>query len=232
MSAAGFPSHPASSDLGWAGNLTVDSSVQNLNAAGESRVNIQSADENSLTTIKGITSPMAKAIVSYRGQNRFQSIADLLDVTPSQNQGGRGSGGSSGSDSSGNKIVSENFFMDIADAVTTESGQTLAGAINVNTAGIDVLACLPGMTRELAQAIISQRQSNGFFPNIGELLKVPGLTSAILKQIAPLITTRSETFRILSEGKINSTGTRQRIQAIVHVGLNDQKTLAWREDNL
>ena len=30
---------------------------------------------------------MARAIVSYRGQNQFQSIADLLDVTAAQNQG-------------------------------------------------------------------------------------------------------------------------------------------------
>jgi hypothetical protein len=58
------------------------------------------------------------------------------------------------------------------------------------------------------------------------------MTRDIFKQIAPLITARSETFRILSEGKITSTGARQRIQAIVHIGLNDQKILSWREDDL
>ncbi|MGA2854786.1 MAG: helix-hairpin-helix domain-containing protein, partial [Verrucomicrobiota bacterium] len=105
-------------------------------------------------------------------------------------------------------------------------------AININTASLDVLACLPGMTRELAQAIISQRQSGGFFAGTGELLKVPGLTRDIFKQIAPLVTARSETFRILSEGKIASTGARQRIQAIVHVGLDGRKILSWREDDL
>ena len=78
----------------------------------------------------------------------------------------------------------------------------MSGAININTAGLDVLACLPGMTRDLAQTIISQRQSAGFFANTAELLKVPALTRDIFKQIAPLVTARSETFRILSEGKI------------------------------
>jgi DNA uptake protein ComE-like DNA-binding protein len=208
----------ASADLGWAGILTVDSSVQNVNAAGEDRVNIQSADESSLTAIRGITPKIARAIVAYRGQHQFQSIADLLDVTPPQNQNQQGSGG-------------ENLFMDIADDVTTENSQSLPGAININTADLDVLVCLPGVTRELAQAIISQRQSGGFFASTGELLKVPELTRDIFKQIAPLVTARSETFRILSEGKINSTGARQRIQAIVHVGLNDQRTLSWREDD-
>jgi len=46
------------------------------------------------------------------------------------------------------------------------------------------------------------------------------------------VAARSETFRILSEGKVNSTGARQRIQAIVHIGVNDLKTLSWREDDL
>jgi DNA uptake protein ComE-like DNA-binding protein len=226
-----------SQDLGWAGILTVDSTVQNLNAAGEDRVNIQTADQTSLTAVRGITPQIARAIVAYRGQHRFESIADLLDVTPPQTQNARGSGGAaaagqSAADQSGTKVVDENLFMDLADDVTTDTGQSLAGAINVNTAGLDVLACLPGMTRELAQAIISQRQSAGFFASTGELLKVPGVTRDIFKQIAPLVTARSETFRILSEGKINSTGARQRIQAIVHVDLNDQKTLSWREDDL
>ena len=222
-----FPGLVDSEDLGWAGMLTVDSSVQNLNAAGENRVNIQTADENSLTAIPGITPQIAHAIVTYRGQHRFQSLADLLDVTPPQNQRGPGA-----SDQSGNRVVDETLFMDIADDITTDNNQTQAGAINVNTAGLDVLVCLPDVSRELAQAIISQRQSAGFFANIGELLKVPGMTRDIFKEIAPLVTARSETFRILSEGKITSTGARQRIQVIVHVGLNDQKILSWREDDL
>ena len=221
-----------SEDLGWAGILTVDSSVQNLNAAGENRVNIQSADESSLTGIRGITRPMARAIVAYRGQHQFQSIADLLDVTPPQNQNGQAAGGANNADQSGNTVVDENLFMDIADNVTTDNGQNLAGAININTAGLDVLVCLPGVTRELAQAIISQRQSGGFFASPAELLKVPDFTRDIFKQVAPLVTARSETFCILSEGKITSTGARQRIQAIMHIGLNDQRTLSWREDDL
>jgi DNA uptake protein ComE-like DNA-binding protein len=221
-----------SADLGWAANLTVDSSVQNVDAAGDARVNIQTADENSLTVIQGITSPIAKAIVAYRGQHQFQSIADLLDVTPQNlNQNGAQNSNSSGDSDSG-KVVSQNLFMEIADGITVASDQNLPGAININTAGLDVLVCLPGMTRELAQAVISQRSSGGFFANTGELLKVPNLTRDIFKQIAPLVTARSETYRILSEGKITSTGARQRIQAIVHIGLSDVKLLSWREDDL
>ena len=103
-------------------------------------------------------------------------------------------------------------------------------SININTAGLSVLSCLPGIDRQLAQAIVSYRQSNGFFPNIAWLLKVPGMNRQIFKQVVPLLTARSETYRILSEGRVTSSGARQRIQVIVRVGLQDIGTLSYRED--
>src|ERR1019366_1133338 len=63
-----FPGSVDSADLVWAGILTVDSTVQNLNAAGEDRVNIQSADESSLTAIRGITPQIARAVVAWPGR--------------------------------------------------------------------------------------------------------------------------------------------------------------------
>jgi DNA uptake protein ComE-like DNA-binding protein len=227
-------------DAGWAELFTVASTEKNVSAGGQDRVNVQSADENALTGVKGISSTMARAIVSYRGQNQFQSIANLLDVTSQQNQGqnsgnqNANGGSQSGNQNSGsgNKVITQDDFLQFADDVTTADGQDLSGMININTAGRDVLMCLPGVDRNLAQAIISYRQSSGFFPSTGELLKVGGLTTDIFKQVAPLVTARSETFRILSEGKVTSTGARQRIQEVVHVGLDSVTTLGYREDNL
>jgi len=239
------PDNPANLlDSGWASIFTVDSSVQNVNAAGEDRVNIQSADESSLTSVRGITSDIAKAIVAYRGQNRLENLADLLEVAQIQNQplAQPGPGPQAGpgarpaqaaplpNNPAGPKVVSDQLFMDIADDLTTESGKDLPGLININTASLTVLACIPGIDRVLAQAIISYRQSNGFFPNIAWLLKVPGMNREIFKQVAPLLTARSETYRILSEGKVTSSGARQRIQVIVRVGLQDIRTLSYRED--
>jgi competence ComEA-like helix-hairpin-helix protein len=113
--------------------------------------------------------------------------------------------------------------------LTTESGEDVPGLVNVNSASRAVLTCLPGVDQQLAQAIISYRQSSGFFPNIAWLLKVPGMNQQIFKQLAPRVTARSETFRILSEGKVSSTGTRQRIQEIVHVGRRNIEVLSYRE---
>ena len=231
-------------DTGWAGILTVDSTVNNVSASGTDRVNVQSADETALTGVSGITPDIARAITAYRGQNRFQSIANLLDVTrPQNNQNQNSSRGNSQSNqrqsgqnqgnASGPKVIDANLLMDIADDITTaDSTGAQAGLINLNTASLSVLACLPGVDRDLAQAIISYRQSSGFLPNIAWLLKVPGMNQEIFKQVAPLVTARSETFRILSEGRVTSTGARQRIQVVVHIGLNDVATLSYREDDL
>ncbi len=212
-------------DAGWSGLVCVDSSVRNVNAAGKARTYLQSADEGSLTALKGVTSEMAKAIIAYRNQNQLDNLAKLLDVPAVQN------GNRPGQDNNqGPKVISEDVFREIADDVTAESGEDLPGLVNINTAGLAVLICLPGIDRELAQAIISHRQSSGFFPNIAWLLKVPGMTRDIFKQVAPRVTARSETFRIVGEGRVKSTGARQRIQVIVHVGQLDLQTLAYRED--
>ncbi len=241
------------SDTGWAGLMTVDSSVANLDAAGQERINVQTADERTLTGVRGITTDIARAIVAYRGQNRFNTVADLLDVTAAQSQNRPGAvsvgtantpdqtGNPQGqptqnqpvSNPSGPKVISADLLMDIADQLTTQTGSAnVAGLININTASLEVLQCLPGMTRELAQAITSFRHSNGFFANIAWLLKVSGITQDIFKQVAPRVCVRSETFRILSEGRVGSSGARQRIQEIVHVGLYDLDTLSYREDDL
>jgi len=242
-------------DTGWAGLLTVDSSVKNVNAAGYDRVNIQTADQAALTGVNGITSDIARAIIAWRGQNRFGSIADLLDVVAAPNDNPTGGPGNPGqapgpgpgnaeqapgpgpgnpraANPSGPKVISDSLLMDIGDDVTAQGDADLAGVVNINTASLEVLACLPGLSRQLAQAIISFRQSNGFFSNVAWLLRVPGITPDLFKQVCPRVTARSETFRILSEGKVTSTGARQRIQEMVHVGLRAVTTVSYREDDL
>jgi competence ComEA-like helix-hairpin-helix protein len=234
-------------DAGWGGLTTVDSYVNNVSASSQDRVNVQTADANALTAVPGITQDIAQAIVAYRGQHQFQSIADLLDVTAPQPQGqgsGQSNGGSSSDNSgssndqsgtqssSGPSVISEDLLMQIGDEVTIESRQNLTGLININTAGADVLACLPGVDRELASAIIAYRRSSGFFPNVAYLLQVPGITRDVFKQIVSLVTTRSETYRIQCEGRVASSGARQRIQVIVHIGLKDATLLSYREDDL
>ena len=218
-----------SSVSGWAAILTVNSSTKNQSAAATDRVNVQTADEAALTAVDGITSDIAKAIVSSRGRNKINTIADLLDVSaaPAGNQGARQP---QQNQQNGPKVISQDLLQRIADSVTAASDTDQQGLININTASPEVLRCLAQITPDLARAIVTYRKSEGYFANIAELLRVQGMTTDIFKALAPRITARSETFRIISEGKITSSGATQRIQIIVHIARHEVKILSYRED--
>ena len=201
-------------DSGWAALFTVNSTDKNLGADGQARINIKTADASAFGDIRELPPDVAQAIASYSQRNNFQSVADLLDVTNGQ----------------GGKAINAELLMKIADRLTAVTDTDQSGLININTAGLDVLHCLPDVDQYLAQAIISQRSSGGYFANIAELLKVPNMTPDILKEIGPLITARSETFRIVCEGKVTSSGVRERIEEIVHISQGEAATLAYRED--
>ncbi len=239
------PDDPQSASAGpsWADHLTVHSVTSDLNASGQDRVNVQSADEAALTSVRGITADIARAIVAWRNNQRLESIAHLLDVTAPAPGGGGGGvpqpGGIPGQPApgrnaapSGPPVIDEDLLIEIADDITVHEGGLRPGLININTAPVEVLDTLPGIDRQLAHAIISHRQSGGYFPNIAALLRVPGFNPDLLKQIASRITVRSETFRILGEGHLRFSGARRRIEVVVHIGLNDVELLAYREDNL
>ena len=68
------------------------------------------------------------------------------------------------------------------------------------------------------------------FPNIAHLLSVPGMNKQLFKSLAPRVTARSETFRILSEGTIRSSGVRQRMEVVVKLTSSSLETLSYRED--
>ena len=248
-------------NAGWSHLLSIDSSALNQSAAGEERVNIKSADERTLAGVRGISADLAKAIVAYRDQKEFESIADLLDVAavvpqnssrsssspappapdnPSRPTApGRSSGSrsqpaptqpSSSLQTTGPKLISEDMLIEMGDEITADDSSDIRGAVNINTANFEVLMCLPGVSRELAQAMVAYRKSAGFFPNAAALLKVDGMTRDIFKQLAPIVCTRSQTYRIVSEGTIRSTGARKRIEMVVRLGAVNFDTLAYRED--
>jgi len=236
---------------GWSGFFCVDSGVANRNAAGEPRVNAQTASESDLSAVKGITPEIAKAIVAFRGRQKLENIADLMEVAnlaperPQGNQPGQPQNqppppqqGEQPQNAQpqgpvqtiGPKLISQELFEDICDDVTVDNASTLKGVVNINTASVAVLTCLNGMTELLARNIVNHRQSDAYFANIAGLLKVDGMTRDIFKQITPRITARSETFRILSEGRVTSTGARERIEVVVRLSGKYIDTISYREN--
>jgi len=227
-------------DRGWLNHATVWSAVQNTNARGETRVNVKEADEAALAEVEGITTDLAKSIVQYRNSQQLDSLADLLEVKSIQRNSSslrssssssrNRSGNSSGGTPTGPNLIDRDLFRTIADALTVNDDAIIPGAINVNTASAEVLATLPGIDPEMVAAIIAYRSSSGFFNSVGDLFDVDGMTDNVFKQMVDRITTRSETFRIFSEGRVSSTGARRRLQVVIRVGDMSVETLAYRED--
>jgi competence ComEA-like helix-hairpin-helix protein len=128
------------------------------------------------------------------------------------------------------KLVSVALLKEIADEIGVGSNEALQGAVNINTASATVLACLPGLTLDLAQAIVAHRRGNGPFSNIAGLLDVSGMNEEAFKKVCPRVTARSETFRILSEGLVPSTGARKRVEVVVKLNEFGFDTYSYRED--
>jgi DNA uptake protein ComE-like DNA-binding protein len=217
-------------DRGWIAQGTVFSGVRNVNAKGEARVNAQKAGEADLQSVTGITSELAKAIVEYRKENELKSVVDLLEVRQMSSNSGSGNSNGANKTPTGSPLIDRELFRDIADSFTVIDEESLPGRVNVNTAPMPVLLTLPGLDETLADAVVAHRSSTGFYQSIADLLEVPGMTESILKQLAPRVTTRSETYRITSEGRVTSTGARAMIQLTVRVGTDSIETLSYRED--
>jgi general secretion pathway protein K len=96
----------------------------------------------------------------------------------------------------------------LADVFTSLS----VGTLNLNTAPAQVLQLVPGLDPLLAQAIVTARagwdgtegtEDDIPFRSPGELINVPGLPPQVVQQLAGNFTTRSFTFEVLVDARIN-----------------------------
>jgi hypothetical protein len=56
------------------------------------------------------------------------------------------------------------------------------------------------------------------------------MTQDLFKKVCPRVTTRADTYRVLSEGIFPSTGARARIQAVLRLDGYSIDILSYRED--
>ena len=73
-------------------------------------------------------------------------------------------------------------------AILALSGVAIAqtGRVNLSIATVDQVAKVPGMTPDLAKAIVDYKAANGL-PKAVDLLKVPGMTKEIFSKITPAL---------------------------------------------
>jgi DNA uptake protein ComE-like DNA-binding protein len=199
-------------DKGWIAYLTCYSYDNNKDAEGNKKVNINEGDASQLSRSLGISNSQAESIVDGRD---YDSIGDLI---------GTGS----------NSILDVQTFSKIADKITVEDSDKIPGKVNVNTASEIVLTALMGggdSAEQTAENIVAYRETLLYgFESIGELLDVPSMTIKTFKNIADLVTTRSDVYSIhcvATADRNGPNGAKLETEAVVDRISSPCKILFW-----
>lgn len=217
-------------DRGWFAYVTVYSYEKNVNAAGEKRLNVNSASADQLGLRLGLESWAAESIVKARESQKFEHLIDLLNVTRPEDveRNSQEADAFVRSADEQDRPVTLSIFKEIVDDITLQDEETIPGRVNVNTAPRAVLKTLPGVDDTLADAIVHARGTTGF-NSIAELLNVHGLDQTKFGQLEPLVTVRAYVFRIYSVGAADGELGRATIECIADRGGDVPRVLYWQE---
>lgn len=176
-------------NYGWIEYLTCYSYANDLDAAGEARVNINQGNRSSLEESLGISRSHAQWIVDNRTHD---SIADLINNnTPLEPQPGN---------SNSAQPLDMLTFGSIADMITVGGGGNEEGKVNINTASDIVLSALFGGGDggfQLAEDVISFRENQIYgMESIADIVANGSMSVSDFKKIADLITVRSDVYTI------------------------------------
>lgn len=202
-------------ERGLASRLTVYSYEANTNPFGAPRTDLSEADAATLTFEFDLSSSLAEKVVEA-GRDA-DSLFDFLGL--------RGDGQPEDQDQT--HEITIDWLAENWESLTLEDDERRPAKININTASREVLESVPGMRPRMAQAILDQRAAQGSFSGVGELYSRQVLGERRFRGVAEQLTTRSNVFRVLSEGRTPS-GTRYALAVVVDRGGTRPVVLDWR----
>ncbi len=216
-------------ERGWFAYLTPYSFDRNVNALGEDRLNLKTADASTLASRLNLEQWAAQSIVNRRNQSEFRHIVDLLNVPldATVNRGSTSDDIQSRGDDEKNQPVTQSILKNIIDDLTLSDDRVLQGRVNINTAPEAVLRTL--MDNDLADAVVRYRQGGSVFGTIADLLDISGMTTEKFGELENSVTVRSSTFRILSQGEAASGLAIETIECVVDRSQATPRILYWRE---
>ena len=190
------------------------------------QININTADVETLESLDDIDEGIAQRIVNHRdSQGFFQNIDALKEV----------------------RMLTQQEFIGIVDKITLTDGETRSGLINVNTAPVEVLALLPGMDPQKAQAIVTRREQDppddspvlsfteveitgNPFMNISELSDIDEIDFNSFRELADQVTYRSHGYRIDASGIDTSGRAISTCVGIIDRTGDEVVVQYWRQD--
>ncbi len=60
--------------------------------------------------------------------------------------------------------------------------------LNINTASVESLSEIPGLSPKIGEAIAAYRDANGAFKSVSDLVNVEGIDAGLLEKIKPFLT--------------------------------------------
>ena len=201
-----------------------------FSSSGDETTNINTANAETLANVDGLDQGTAEAIVRYRDENGNYSNVDDIQNAP---------------------VFTRDEIRQIADKIAITDDQTLRGVLNLNTAGSDALSLLPGMDGGKAQAIVNRRQaqqtqqgqggnrsnnqggaeavaSSNPFRSVGDLLNIDNIDEDTFKQIANLVTYRTQAFRLTASGMDSNGKEAATVTAIIDRSGEEISVRYWR----
>lgn len=190
--------------LALADIFTAVSYAPMLNAQGTTLLNVNSANNSGQIRNLGLSQAIVDRIAPTGNQPRqtFSTLGDLCAIATSASD-----------------------LQIILDNLTIDSATRKLGKININTASQSVLETIPGISQDIASAIVAH-QSQGF-ASLGEVATVSGVTSSVLSQAADFLTASSQTFIVRVIGTVGDTNVA--LQALVDVQNGQPKVLMIQE---
>lgn len=186
--------------------LTVDSYSAQTTATGQAKLNINGGNLTASTLAEriGVSTQVAQAILGTQtNRNRYARIGDVLARAPS------------------------NAHAAILDNVTVNAANPVEGKININTATEEILLTIPGLTPDVVQGIL-QRQPNGGFTQLSDILSVLGLSDLnVLQQVADVFATSSQSFLVRAIGSVGNASVP--IEALIVIENNQPRVKQIRD---
>jgi type II secretory pathway component PulK len=207
-------------DQGWSGILTASSVDGGLAASGQQPLDLSTATEADVAARVSISADQAKVIVEYVANATAPTMGDF--IRRDLNQLRQITARQQGQQATGQQRVTPlntDELRVLIDEATIGPGADagagrLPGKLNINTCAAETVQYLPGMTPELADAIIAERSGKaGGFTSIVDLLEVPGMSRAQLSQLNDLLCVRSNVFSVTCRGRDDTTGLEVEIRA-------------------
>jgi DNA uptake protein ComE-like DNA-binding protein len=225
-------------DHGWAAYLTLWSAESTLKADGTPKINLNQSDLQTLANqLNAVFEPTwAQYIVAYRqAGGTIGSPLDLIGGSVSSGTGATNSPPLKSPFTSDTSAMGQ-YLPQLFDNCTTVSGTAIPGRININQAPRTVLLCIPGMTTDLADQIISNRQPDPASPSAKPDQTCPAwpliegiIPLTTMKTMLPYITAGGSVYKAQIIGHFDKGNPVARLEVLLDATQHPTRVVFWKD---